>query len=840
MCVVLVRDGTDQCRCALKRFGKKKEYRMATTDRLPKKVWKDLVENLDLKFDAVDDEVESLLQRARSILLECSDEIDFYSENNKDQTCDVISSHNRSRREIQGKNDVDSSSRSNHKHQHASRSKRSLYETLHLHSRSKSEAKQRKERGRRIRNESNTHRYESSQRVTNSSNSSYRNSFADDQGIRVRRDRYRSQIRKVGDINKCFRNKAPIRKRLYSEYEGELNGSTPKSYLDDSLQGTDHGSDIADDQQVIAISCEDLYEDLNRSLLTESVNLLPSGSNLPSMNDLMKYCETLSDAYPAESCCHLLEVLPLYFDQPHLSADNLHGAAVTVFNVLLSLLGKFAGHSFQEMIAMKSQDIVSHLKVFCCVFSLRRRLAHRHLKPSDAVIYKVFVGRELQNCVIVQMIDVLYALFLPKQWGTPTTISNTAYSLLCELRDEMRYSTHLTEDFSNAVIKFPCQTWRKTNMKAIAEQSWYVSSVDSTDLEIILRGDTPLGKSITLSNEQVTDLGISYLNVTCRSNVLGGNKISRLSLMKKHCPRREINAIWGMFAWFSRRSTSPNVNTTVRWRLLSSLFTYPAGSLSHYAGATHPFPPSPSQLKCLQDEFKRVEILLRSGGMEPLPNDDGILGGVLFRALLLYGESEHCIDVRKVRKPTSQRDSRLAFDVWKESDVSYLIGKQSDSLNFVSRRLLTECFGLTNDDSSQFSLSLSDESTLCTVLNFLKEWLNRITKKKARWSRLGDILAKVADKLLNFSSHVKADSDQLRNDQKGGIDAAFSSVFSNVGADTTDDGVGLKCVLTNAIAHMFVLVIDSLSKSGIEVETNFPIKLDLSFCTKVSINSYFN
>jgi hypothetical protein len=90
---------------------------------------------------------------------------------------------------------------------------------------------------------------------------------------------------------------------------------------------------------------------------------------------------------------------------------------------------------------------------------------------------------------------------------------------------------------------------------------------------------------------------------------------------------------------------------------------------------------------------------------------------------------------------------------------------------------------------------------------------------------------------------VKADSDQLRNDQKGGIEAAFSSVFSNVGADTTDDdsdGVGLKCVLTNAIAHMFVLVIESLSKSGIEVETNFPIKLDLSFCTKVSINSYFN
>jgi hypothetical protein len=229
--------------------------------------------------------------------------------------------------------------------------------------------------------------------------------------------------------------------------------------------------------------------------------------------------------------------------------------------------------------------------------------------------------------------------------------------------------------------------------------------------------------------------------------------------------------------------------------------------------------------------------------MEPLPNDDGILGGVLFRALLLYGESEHCTDVRKVRKPTSQRDSRLAFDVWKESDISYLIGKQSAPLNFVSRRLLTECFGLTNDDSSQFSLSLSDESTLCTVLNFLQEWLNRITKKKARWSRLGDILAKVADKLLNFSSHVKADSDQLRNDQKGGIEAAFSSVFSNVGADTTDDdsdGVGLKCVLTNAIAHMFVLVIESLSKSGIEVETNFPIKLDLSFCTKVSINSYFN
>jgi hypothetical protein len=207
--------------------------------------------------------------------------------------------------------------------------------------------------------------------------------------------------------------------------------------------------------------------------------------------------------------------------------------------------------------------------------------------------------------------------------------------------------------------------------------------------------------------------------------------------------------------------------------------------------------------------------------MEPLPYDDGILGSILFRAILLYGESENSLDIRKISEPTSQRDSGLAYDVWKESDISSVLGKDLASLSFVSCRLFTEYTELTSHGTS------------FTVLKFLKGWLDRITKKKARWSRLGDTISKVADKLLSSSSNIKMDTDQLPNEQSGDIDAVFSSVFSKEVEDPTDEK-SRGIAISNATVHMYVLVLKSLSKNGVEVEANFPVKLDLGFCKKVS------
>ena len=71
MSLDLIRNGTDQCRCALKRFGKKKEFRKANP-KISKQQWRKNLEHIDIKFDHLDKQVEEVLQRARTLVTNSS------------------------------------------------------------------------------------------------------------------------------------------------------------------------------------------------------------------------------------------------------------------------------------------------------------------------------------------------------------------------------------------------------------------------------------------------------------------------------------------------------------------------------------------------------------------------------------------------------------------------------------------------------------------------------------------------------------------------------------------------------------------------------------------------
>ena len=103
MCAVLIQEGTDQFMNALKRFGKKKHFRAANMN-IKKKEWKAQVESFDVKFDVLDKKIESILRRARHLLIECSEkngfnadmEVDFTmaSDTESDQPHEAIFSAN--------------------------------------------------------------------------------------------------------------------------------------------------------------------------------------------------------------------------------------------------------------------------------------------------------------------------------------------------------------------------------------------------------------------------------------------------------------------------------------------------------------------------------------------------------------------------------------------------------------------------------------------------------------------------------------------------------------------------------------------------------------------------
>ena len=57
----LIRDGTDQCRVALKRFESKRGFRLhQKVESISKRNWEIATENLDLKLDQLDEDVESI------------------------------------------------------------------------------------------------------------------------------------------------------------------------------------------------------------------------------------------------------------------------------------------------------------------------------------------------------------------------------------------------------------------------------------------------------------------------------------------------------------------------------------------------------------------------------------------------------------------------------------------------------------------------------------------------------------------------------------------------------------------------------------------------------------
>jgi len=72
------------------------------------------------------------------------------------------------------------------------------------------------------------------------------------------------------------------------------------------------------------------------------------------------------------------------------------------------------------------------------------------------------------------------------------------YKLLGDLRDELGGCMHVVEEFSNIILRFPIQKWRKSTLSSIKRNAWYVSSVDPTLLELLWQGDAYSGKELVV------------------------------------------------------------------------------------------------------------------------------------------------------------------------------------------------------------------------------------------------------------------------------------------------------------------------------------------------------
>jgi len=563
MCIALVRDGTDQYRCALKRFGRKREFRRGA-HQLSKQQWREVVENLDLRFDGLDKLVEDSLRRVRTLLKDCSDQNGF----NMDFEVDFTPASDEESYQSDGADfEQDGSTRfssslpGSGRHAHATRSRNNdrmqsskdiLGNNLDSQLQPRKKRRKKSDRSQSRRRSGKISKWQPSiderghlshaprssyKRDDVISNENYCESNARTQKERIHEPNFgdkdmHQRIRKNqkgrsihSDPTVLSTTGGKISSSRLNMARGRKSGTNQSGFQrlaqSTSYQGTMQSQNVEDidndddaeenDELGVEISTDDIFAELSLSTNRPDISAGTSLSFIPSATknlfSIENICENLSSGFPSRESNELLQELPFYFNSNTLSGDSLHSSAVIVFSTLLDLLRKSGSHSLLEMITMNSHQVSMHIRLLCCAFGLMKRKVHLKLKDSDAIVYKVFSGKQFSTIVISQLIDVLYAHLLPEEWSSSVKMDSDIYKLIGDLRDELGGCMHVVEEFSQSILRFPCQTWRKSTLATIDRNPWYVSSVEPTKIELLWQGDACAGKEL-----------VEFSNLSSQSN----------------------------------------------------------------------------------------------------------------------------------------------------------------------------------------------------------------------------------------------------------------------------------------------------------------------------------
>lgn len=488
LCEILVRDGTDQCRTALKRFGSKETFRLNEVQEFTKNEWKTHIENLDLRFDQLDEEVESVLRDAHVLCKDVRSFNDYYTPKDNDVIGDTFSF-----------DDEECDAEISDLH-HGVPKKFSDNVQLHPYasivrkrkSRAKSDAncsKRRKSNKPFVKRkvESNFTRVDercageqscggSSNRKSKKSTHETGSRFSQDKSIRYHVDgkKVSQSLHSRNRFEKRRRGSSP------SVYKGSTSISPPR--ISPQTYETELESNAEKIDTALPLLTEKIvFEDLSSTHQRMELNETEKADILFDDLSISVVCDKLSTKYPVEEhfCSSLLHRLPLLLNNPHVLDGNSHYVAVSIFETFLKIFQKHGAISLQEMIQVKSKVLLLHLKLLVCVFKILKQNLHSYLKKEDGLIFKVFSisGQcSIVEYIIMQLIDVLYSQLLPNEWGKPQMVPPVIYDMLKNLRDEVGSIVHLTEIVSKLLYKrFQCQKWQKSS---IGDERWFVSSID--------------------------------------------------------------------------------------------------------------------------------------------------------------------------------------------------------------------------------------------------------------------------------------------------------------------------------------------------------------------------
>lgn len=549
--------------------------------------------------------------------------------------------------------------------------------------------------------------------------------------------------------------------------------TTSLLYGDDS--SPDEGDDVAR-FEVSTVSTDVFYDRLARRRPSNESRNESSRRPTASFSDscqaiLSTYCDSV------DGCATLFDSIVLHFKE---QSPIVHAQAAEIFGVVLQLLQEHGARTLQAVALTEVNKFRRHARLLVFVLELIDYQVHAALVSDDGIVFKMFSRenwRSFVEMIVLQMIDVIYARVQPASWGLDSITFPGVIEELVPLRDAASRLVHLVELVSHCILeRFQCQSWRQLGSSSNA----FVSSVDPQEYKSLLLtgGVTSSVPSPGIVNtHNIVSEWVSFFSKPCHSDAFPLGSV-RFQCFKKAIPRREIETLWLLLAFFADGSTDNACGSKYRWRLIASLVGNRAGVLSkdYLDSITKDesnLPPNEDHLSRCREEMARFCGLLSSAALNPLPDSDSFLTKIVQKCLLLQAHeyrysSDEC---RQEMVFVLDADDRSAIaKSWKPTDLLSLNGATEQQDSPIR----------TTGEATTF-LSVSPLVQSCVAL--MGAWVDLVPEKKARRSRLAQSLNTLVADCINSASKLETSNNQNnRVDSGSTFEQAFAIPVTNIGS----------------------------------------------------------
>jgi hypothetical protein len=292
----------------------------------------------------------------------------------------------------------------------------------------------------------------------------------------------------------------------------------------------------------------------------------------------------------------------------------------------------------------------------------------------------------------------------------------------------------------------------------------------------------------------------------------------RFQKLGKPWPRVEVNALWGLLAYFSASKGMADDKSFVRWHVISNLFSCGVFAGDYFDNKSKTLlPPSESQIAACEMEIGFLTKLLSKGIPDTLPPRDSVIVNLIRRSLFLqmddYMGNEDSLGKCYPLLRDGKREKKMISRLWKATHPLFFA--DPNSLRSDASCSIFDIEFDTTDDGNRLnikSLLVPCSAILQRCLELLPSWIKRVPEKKVRQNRFRKELKALEASLLdkaNFPKPSPTPGQSEEHNRGNSFEAAFAV------KDSLEVGAGVKhksIFCREAAAHLYI--VECLSKKA--------------------------